>query len=196
MIPTWFEPDDPEAALNDIIYPEHVNERSQFKTVARFRTALGKSNDFSLHPLHVSEKSTETLILSLEAFAQQFGGQLSFTNRDLPFENSAESAACGIPNLGSAHLLANGSVPTAEFTFNINLDYDNELTRSTDTVDNFVINFCVAIAHALGCKSDYVRVFSIDKSSKERGTIQVTFGLTTPNQKDTELLALVLQVRY
>jgi hypothetical protein len=196
MIPTWFKPDDREAALNGIVYPTNTTERDQFITMARFRTALGKSKDFTVHPLDVSEKSTETLVLSLEAFARQFGGQLSFTNRDLSFENSAESAACGVPNLGSAHLLANDSVPTANFSFNVNLDYDKELACSSDAMENFIINFSVAIAQVLGCKTDYVRVFSIEKSAGKPGTVKVNFGLTTTNQQDTESLAAKLLVRY
>jgi hypothetical protein len=195
MVPTWFKPDDLESALNGIVYPANTTNRQQLITVARFRTSIGKSKDFSLHPLDLSEKSTETLVLSLEAFAQQFGGQLSFTNRDLSFESSAENAGCGVPNLGSAHLLANDSIPTAKFTFYMDLDYDKQLACSTERMQNFIINFCTAIAQVLGCKDDYVRVFSVQKSATMPGSVEVNFGLTTPNQSETESLALKLQVK-
>ncbi|CAF4153603.1 unnamed protein product, partial [Adineta steineri] len=193
MVPTWFKPDNVQTALGDIVYPEGTTERDQFITVARYRVALGQSTNFIRHPLDISEHSTETLVLSLEALAQQFGGQLSFTNRDLSFENSAEGAACGVPNLGSAHLLANDSVPTAHFAFKVNLDYDKDLIRSRETMENFVVNFSVAIAQILGCKRDYVRVFAVRKLIGEKNVIQVNFGLTTPNQEETELLAIELQ---
>jgi hypothetical protein len=196
MVPTWFKPDNPDAALNGIVYPDDTTERDQFKIVARFRAALGESNDFTLYPLDVSERSTETLVLSLEAFAQQFGGHLSFTTRDLTFENSTEGAACGVPNLGSAHLLANDSVPTANFAFIVDLDYDKDLSGSADTMESFVINFSVAIAQVLGCKRDYVRIFSIEKLPGNQNMVQVNFGLTTPDQEDTQALAVELQVSF
>ncbi len=63
-------------------------------------------------------------------------------------------------------------------------------------MNNFVINFSVAIAQALGCKIDYVRVFSIDKSTTEQGILEVNFGLIASNQNDTESLVLMLQVAY
>lgn len=90
MVPIWFKPDNIESAMSGIVYPVHTIDREQLKTVARFRASMGKSKDFNLHPVDVSEKSTEILVLSLEAFAQQFGGQLSFTSRDLTFDNSEE----------------------------------------------------------------------------------------------------------
>lgn len=194
MTPTWFKPDNEEAALNGIVYPDEDADRDQLVTVARFRMALGQSRDFRRHPLGADETSTETLVLSLEAFARQFGGQLSFTNRELSFEDSAEGAACGIPNLGSAHLLANGRVPTAYFSFPVKLDFDKDLAHSTDTIETFVINFAAAIAQALGCNKDHVRVFSIQKSKRQRGVIQVNFGLTTADLDETHLLAVILQV--
>ncbi len=133
-------------------------------------------------------------MLSLEAFAQQFGGQLSFTSRDLSFESSAENSACGVPNLGSAHLLANDNIPTAKFAFYVDLDYEKQLACSTDRMQNFIINFSTAIAQVLGCKNDYVRVFSVQKSTTMPGSVEVNFGLTTPNWDETESLALKLQV--
>ncbi|CAF0968840.1 unnamed protein product [Adineta ricciae] len=193
MVPTWFQTDSKEDALDGIVYPEGAGDREQFVTVARFRAVRGQSKDFTLHPIDISEKSTETLILSLDAFARQFGGQLSFTNRDLTFENSAENAACGVPNLGSAHLLANDGVPTANFSFIVELDYETELAFSEQTLETFIINFTVAIAQVLGCKKDYVRVFSIEKVDGQPGLVRVNFGLTTANQEDTESLAIQLQ---
>ncbi|UJR32624.1 hypothetical protein I4U23_020084 [Adineta vaga] len=193
MVPTWFKSDNDDEALDGIVYPEENIDHQQIVTVARFRAVFGQSRDFTLHPLDTSERSTETLILSLDAFARQFGGQLSFTNRDLTFENSAENATCGVPNLGSAHLLANSNVPTANFSFIVELDYDSELARSEETMETFIINFAVAIAQVLGCKKEYVRIFSIDKIDGQHGFVQVNFGLTTANQENTESLAVELQ---
>ena len=194
MTPTWFKPDDSRSAMQGVVYPDQPIDHQQLTTLARFRTSTGKSKDFKLNPIDMSERSTEVLVLSLDAFAQQFGGQLSFTNRDLSFENSAENAACGVPNLGSVHLLANDNIPTAQFCFCLTLDYDRQLACSPERMQNFVFNFCTAIAQALGCKTDYVRVFSVVKSTTETGMIEVNFGLTTPDLEETQSLVIKLQV--
>ena len=194
MAPTWFKPDDTQSAMQGVVHPDKPIDRQQLTTLARFRTSIGKSKDFRMHPVDMSERSTEVLVLSLDAFAQQYGGQLSFTNRDLSFDSSAENAACGVPNLGSAHLLANDNIPTAQFSFCLALDYDRQLAISPDRMQNFVVNFCAAIAQALGCKSDYVRVFSVDKSPTDPGMVDVSFGLTTPVLEDTKSLVIKLQV--
>lgn len=194
MAPTWFKPDDTQSAMQGVVSPDKPINRQQLTTLARFRTSVGKSKDFRAHPVDLSERSTEVLVLSLDAFAQQYGGQLSFTNRDLSFDSSAENAACGVPNLGSAHLLANDTIPTAQFCFCLALDYDRQLAISPDRMQNFVVNFSAAVAQVLGCKSDYVRVFSVDKSSTDPGMVEVNFGLTTPILEDTKSLAIKLQV--
>jgi hypothetical protein len=118
MVPTSFqhnqEPDKPD---DDIIYPEGVIDFRPYKTVARYRKAIGGSTNFRERPLLVGEDSTETLILGLESFAQQHGCELSFTNEDQQFDQSVYHAACGIADLGSIHLLATDSLLTATFQF-------------------------------------------------------------------------------
>lgn len=194
MTPTWFKPDDIQSAMQGVVQPDKPIDRQQLTTLARFRTSIGKSKDFRVHPVDMSERSTEVLVLSLDAFAQQYGGQLSFTNRDLSFDSSAENAAYGVPNLGSVHLLANDNIPTAHFSFCLGLDYDRQLAVSPERMQNFVVNFCAAIAQALGCRSDYVRVFSVDKSPTDPGMVDVSFGLTTPVLENTTYLAIKLLV--
>jgi hypothetical protein len=132
-------------------------------------------------------------MLSLDAFAKQFGGELNFTDQDLSFENSTEQMACGIANLGSIHLLATDSLPTAMFNFKVALDYKKDLARTPDVMGNFIINFSTAVAKILGCERNYVRVFSVEKSPEVR-TSSVKLGLTIPNPNETKRLADNLQV--
>ncbi|CAF1091021.1 unnamed protein product [Adineta steineri] len=193
MIPKWFEPDDREEAIKDIVYPNNVSDKEPYETVARFRAATDKSTNFYQQPLDVGEQSTETLILSLNAFAKQFGGELSFTDKNLSFEDSTEQMACGIANMGSVHLLATDSLPTAIFNFNVSFDYNRDLARSPDTMANFIFNFSTAIANVLGCQNDYVRVFSVRKSKNDAGTSVVKCGLTIPDPNETKRLAHDLQ---
>jgi hypothetical protein len=194
MVPAWFQPSDREAAVKDIVCPDDVTDKRPYETVACYRAAIGQSNNFNRNPLDVSEKSTETLMVSLDAFAKQFGGELSFTNKDLSFENSVEQMASGIANMGSVHLLATDSLPTAVFIFKISLDYNKDLARTPETMGNFITNFSTAIAKKLGCENDYVRVLSVEKSSGEVRTSQVKFGLTIPDPNETKRLADTLQV--
>jgi hypothetical protein len=193
MIPSWFQPNDHETAVKDIVCPDDVTDKHPYETVACYRAAIGKSNNFNRLPLDVSDRSTETLMLSLDAFAKQFGGQLNFTNQDLSFENSTEQMACGIANMGSVHLLATDSLPTAVFNFKVGLDYKKDLARTPDTMANFITNFSTAVAKTLGCENNYVRVFSVEKSSEFR-TSSVKVGLTIPDPNETKRLADNLQV--
>jgi hypothetical protein len=196
MVPEWFQPDDREAAIRDIVCPDDVTDKRPYEAVACYRAAIGKTNNFNRNPLDVSEKSTETLMVSLDAFAKQFGGELSFTNNDLSFENSVEHMASGIANMGSVHLLATDSLPTAVFNFKVAFDYKKDLARTPETMGNFVINFSTAVAKTIGCENDYVRILSIEKSTGTVGTSQVKLGLTIPDQNETKKLADTLQVFY
>ena len=195
MVPQWFQPNDRQAMMRDMICPDDISDRQPFEIVACYRAAIGKSNNFKRDPLNVSDRSTETLMISLDAFARQFGAQLNFTDQNLSFENSAEQIACGIANMGSVHLLATDSLPTAVFSFKVGLDYKKDLARSTETMGNFVSNFSTAVARKLGCKNDYVRVLSVEKSP-EMKTSSVKFGLTIPNPDETKRLADHLQVNH
>jgi hypothetical protein len=196
MTPKWFKPDDEEKALKSIKYPPNVVKKRPFNTVARFRAVQTEdrdSNNFINQPIQVKEDATETLVLALDAFVQQFGGKLSFTNEDLSFENSAHRTACGVADLGSAHLLSSEHIPSAQFALILNLDYD-DLARSEETMEQFLLTFADAIAHNLQCENDYVRVSSVEKSTKGKGKAEVNLVLTTPDKTKTEELAETLQV--
>jgi hypothetical protein len=110
--------------LKNIKYPPNTTEHRPFNTIARFRAVKEETNDFTSKSIEVKEDSTETLVLALDAFIQQFGGKLSFTNDDLWFQESTHRFACGVANLGSAHLLATEHISSAKFALIINLDYD------------------------------------------------------------------------
>jgi hypothetical protein len=196
MTPKWFQPDDEEKALKNIKYPSNIVKKRPFNTIARFRVAQKEdvvSNDFTDQPIEVKTDATETLVLALDAFVQQFDGKLSFTNEDLSFENSTHRTACGVADLGSSHLLSNEHIPSAKFALIIDLDYD-DLARSEETMERFLLTFVDAIAHNLQCNNDYVRVSSVEKSTKGKGKAEVNLVLTTPDKTKTEELAETLKV--
>jgi hypothetical protein len=197
MAPEWFKHDDHAEALKNIVYPKDVTENQQrtFDTVARYRAAANNpKNNFREAPLNVSEDKTETLIIALGDFVQHFGGELSFTNEDVAFDQVADRTACGIANLSSAHLLATDYIPTAKFSFLVDLDYQRDLARSGETMQNFVLEFSNAIADFLTCPKNYVRVISVEKPNKTRRKTKVNFGLTTPDPEETEQFVENLKV--
>lgn len=197
MTPKWFKSDTDETALVEKIkYPTNATEKRPFNTVACFRAARkGKdeSTDFISKPIEVKQTSTETLVLALDAFVQQFGGKLSFTSDNLSFEDSAHRAACGVADLGSAHLLSSEHISSAQFVLIINKDYD-EIARSEETMETFVLSFVDAVAHDLQCNNDYVRISSVQKSTKGKGKAEVNLVLTTPDKSKTEELAEIFKV--
>lgn len=137
MTPLWFEQEDQQEALKNIVYPPGIIDQRPFDSVARYRAAFNKTNNFRKKTIKISKTSTETLIIALDKFAQQFGGYLSFTNKEISFNQSAYWTACGIATLGSVHLLATNYIPTARFAFNTNLDYKKDLAKSDETMANF-----------------------------------------------------------
>jgi hypothetical protein len=144
MAPEWFKHDNHDEALKNIVYPQGVTENQQrpFDTVARYRAAANRSNsNFRHKSLDLSENNTETLIIALDDFVQQLGGELSFNDEDLTFEETAHRTACGVANLSSAHLLATDYIPTAKFSFLVDRDYQIDLARSSETMQNFVLDF-------------------------------------------------------
>jgi hypothetical protein len=197
MAPEWFEYHDYDEALKNIVYPKGITKQQKrtLDTVARYRAATDNSeNNFHETPLKAGENETETLISGLHYFVQQFGGDLAFTNENVTFEQAAYRTACGIANLSSAHLLATNYIRTAKFRFFIDLDYQNDLAQSNETMQNFVLNFSNAIAEVLTCPNDYVRVISLEKPKKKQKQTEINFGLTTPNPVETEQLASDLKV--
>ena len=173
MAPDWFERDDQSESLKNIVYPKGITENQErtFNTVARYRAAANRpNNNFRQSSIQLNENNTETLIIALDDFVQQFGGELSFTNEDFTFEETTHRTACGVANLSSAHLLATDYIPTAKFTFLVDLDYQSDLARSSETMQNFTLEFSKSIANVLDCPSDYVRVTSLEKPGKKTKT--------------------------
>jgi hypothetical protein len=56
----------------------------------------------------------------------------------------------------------------AKFSFLVDLDYQNDSTRSDETMQDFVLDFSNAIVTVLTCPNDYVRVISVEKPGKAR----------------------------
>ncbi|CAF0922187.1 unnamed protein product [Rotaria sordida] len=194
----WFKHDNQNKSLKNIVYPEGIteNEQHQFNVVAQYRAAKDKpNNNFCKAALGPNESNTETFIIALDNFVQQFGGELSFTNEDLTFKEPAQRTACGISDLSSAHLLATNYIPTAQFSIVVDLDYQTDLARSSETMQNFILNFSNAIAEILTCPNDYVQVISVDKPGKKRRQTKINFGLTTPNPAETEQLVEDLKLQ-
>lgn len=193
MVPPWFQPVDQSEALKNIRYPANVTNQRPFQMLAGYRLIKQESNDFAQNQIEVKESSTETLLLALDAFIQKFGGQLCFTTEDLSFEGSADRAASGIADMGSAHLLAGEHAPSAKFTLLLDMDYTS-LVKSEDTLQQFLMEFVTAVSDDLGCLSQYVRVTSVEKSTEAKGKAQLNLVLSTPNKGDTEALAKLFEV--
>lgn len=199
MTPHWFKPIDPDEEkkiLKSIKYPSNIKDadKRSFKTIAHFRAVnKKKTNDFTAEQIEARKDSTETLVLALDAFVQQFGGKLSFTTDDLSFEESTHRTACGVADLGSVHLLASDYLSSAKFALVLDLNYD-DLAKSNETMSTFVLSFADAIAKDLSCDNDYVRVTSVEKSTKVKGKAEVNLALTTSDQTKTDELANTLQV--
>ncbi|CAF2027700.1 unnamed protein product [Rotaria magnacalcarata] len=194
MAPQWFKHEEYTNALENIVYPPDIQDHRPFDTIARYRTAIKQTNlNFHQASLRATEDDIETLVIALDRFAQTYGGELSFTNQEMLFNNTAESTACGVANLSSVHLLAADYISTANFAFQVYMDYERDLARSSETMQTFVLNFSTAIAQDLSCQTDYVRIFSIEKVVEKKGETVVKFGLTTPDRVTTEELAKDLQ---
>ena len=197
MAPEWFHHDAQSDAVRNIVYPSGTNpsEQRSFDAVARYRAAAHHpNNDFRRTSVTSAENNTETLIVALDSFIEQFDGQLSFTNDEVTFEETAHRTACGVANLSSAHLLATDYIPTGKFSFLVDLDYRTDLARSSDTMQNYALSFANAIAEVLTCPNDYVRVTSLQRLDNNRRQTKVNFGVTTPNPEETERLVKDLQV--
>ncbi|CAF2925553.1 unnamed protein product [Rotaria sp. Silwood2] len=188
MTPVWFQVDDSQAALKGIVYPPNTVEHRPFNTVARYRMITGQSNNFRQQALGVGENFTETLILMLDAFAQQFGADLSFTNDDLPLKVDQK-----YPNddvwFGSAN--AKGEWPVAfhgTHSSAVNgIDQPGSLISTTQTsiarqrtmeqieptMDQSEINLtthCNGGAHP-----HYTRPFCLEMPDKKNKTLRIVF---------------------
>lgn len=195
MTPVWFTSDDQQKALKGIVYPPNTVERRPFDTIARYRMFTDQSNNFCKQPLILSETSTETLILLLDAFAQQFGADLNFSNDNLSVEKSTYHTICGVASLSSAHLLAANYICTAKFSICVQLDYEKSFGESADGVESFVTNFSQGIIQMLNISEAYLRIYFIEKSNSKSNTTVVQFGFTSTNLKETEQIAQDFQVK-
>jgi hypothetical protein len=193
MVPQWFNPVDQSEALRNIRYPANVKNQRPFHILAGYRMIKEESNDFAQRPIEVKESSTETLLLALDAFIGQFGGRLCFTTDDLSFESSADRAASGIADMGSAHLLAGEHAPSAKFTLLLDMDYAT-LVKSEERLQEFLMEFVTALSGDLACQPQYVRVTSVEKSTEAKGKAQINVVLSTPNKAETEELAKLFEV--
>jgi len=194
MTPNRFQLDDRKSALKDIIYPSDGTDRHLINTIARYRTLINKSKDFILEPIESDPSSIEMILIGLENFVRQYGGEISFSNSDLSFANGTEYAACGIVNLGNIHLLATDFIPTAKFSIRLNIDYDRDLTQSKAQLKTFLFRFVKELADLLECQQSFVRIFSIEKLDQRRNLIRIHFGLTTTERNQTIDLAKHFQV--
>ncbi|CAF1426154.1 unnamed protein product, partial [Rotaria sordida] len=123
---------------------------------------------------------------------QQFGAKLSFTTEDLSFEESAHRIATGVADLGSAHLLASEHITSAKFAVIIDLNYD-EIARSEESMQQFLLAFVDAVAQDLSCENDFVRITSVERSKKRERKAEVNLVLTTPEKTKTEELANIFK---
>lgn len=194
MTPPWFEQEDQQKPLRNIVYPKDIVDQHPFDSVARYRAIMKKTNNFQKKSIESGPKKAETMIIALDKFAQQFGGDLSFTNQQISCNESIRRAACGVGTLGSVHLLATNHILTARFVFQTNLNYKQDLAKSPETMENFTLSFATAIAQELKCQNEYVRVLSIEENDLD-GDAKVDFGITTLDQISTEILADDLSVR-
>jgi hypothetical protein len=130
----------------------------------------------------------------LNSFAEAHGCQLIFTDEKHQFDNSLYRAASGVVDFGSVHLLANDSMHTANFQFEVDLTFEKDMMQSKEKIEKFVMDFCGAISETLRCEKNEVRVFSINRKDNVERTHAVNFGVTSSNSTRTEELARDLQV--
>ena len=195
MTPPWFEQEDQQEALKNIVYPRDVTDSHSFDSVARYRATIQKTNNFQKKSIESGVNRAETLMIALDKFAQQLGGDLSFTKYRIPTDENVRRTACGIGSLESVHLLATNHILTARFVLRTDLNYKRDLAKSPETMANFTLTFAAGIAKLLKCHNEYVRVMSIEENDEDDGNAQVDFGITTPEQVNTEMLADDLSVR-
>ena len=193
MDPLWFPQESEPNSLSDIIYPSGITPTRTHQDVAHFQTITNRKSFFGGKAFRVKDTLDE-LIIALSEFAREYDGNLSFTQNELPYEDTY-CAACGIGDLGSTHLLATDYISTARFSFHTELSYDDDLKKSTATMKSFVLTFATSVAEVLGLQgNEYIRVLSVVKDEENYGKTSVNLGVTTPDRKETEKLAQSLQV--
>ncbi|CAF0929856.1 unnamed protein product [Adineta ricciae] len=193
MAPAWFQRENDLDDISDVIYPSGITPTRTHKNVAHFRNVTNRKSFFGGKTVRIKEDTLDTLITALSEFAREYDGNLSFTQKELPYEDTY-CAACGIGDLGSTHLLATDYISTARFSFHTELSYDDDLKKSAATMKSFVLTFVTSVAEVLGLQgNEYIRVLSVVKDEEDGGKANVNLGVTTPDRKETEKLAESLQ---
>jgi hypothetical protein len=146
----------------------------------------GQPIDFVAQPFTPAVDNTETVVVVLNELAQQLGARLTFTEKAFEYDDSDYRTACGVGNLGSIHsmIAAGDNLQTAKFKLHLKLNYD-EVTSSAQTLQNFTVSLINDLVAYIGCKKEFIRVFSVSRAS----SINVECGITTPNIEETKKLA-------
>ncbi|CAF3139178.1 unnamed protein product, partial [Rotaria sp. Silwood2] len=146
----------------------------------------GKPIDFIDEPFISTIDNTETVVVVLNELVQQLGARLTFTEKTFQYDDSDYRTACGIGNLGSIHsmIATVQNMQTAKFKLHLKLNYD-DVTSSAKTLQDFTIAFINDLAATVGCKKEFLRVFSVSRAS----SINVECGITTTEFQQTKVLA-------
>ena len=181
VTPTWYEPIKlPDA--DKVRLPNHYNKDSPsevrtFQCLSTYRRMKNKDQmiDFVDEPFVASVDNTETLVVVLNELAAQFGARLTFTEKAFDYDDSDYRTACGVGNLGSIHSIVGlgQSTQTAQFKLHLKVNYE-DLISTVQTFQNFTITLINDIASMLGCKKEFIRVFSVSRAS----SVYIDLGIT------------------
>ncbi|CAF3625502.1 unnamed protein product [Rotaria sp. Silwood1] len=192
VTPAWFEPIK-LPSVDKIRLPVHYKKDfptdvRTYEGLATYRSMKNKGQpiDFVAQPFTPAVNNTETVVVILSELAHRLGARLSFTEKVFQYDDSDYRTACGVGNLGSIHsmIAAGENVQTAKFKLHLKLNYD-DVTSSAQTLRNFTVAFINDLVANIGCKKEFVRVFSISRAS----SINVDCGITTPEFEETKRLA-------
>ncbi|CAF1046677.1 unnamed protein product [Rotaria sordida] len=196
VTPAWFEPVK-SIPPEKIRFPANYNKNSPkdvrtYSCLSTYRSMVQntKTIDFVANPFLSNVDNTETLVVVLNELAYQLGAHLTFTQANFKYNDSDYRTACGVTNLGSIHsfLASEGNYQTAKFDLHFTLNYD-DIIASPKTLQNFVLRLINDICSLVGCDKDFVRVFSVKRTSSSL----VEFGFTTTQRDETEKLAKSLK---
>ena len=194
VIPAWLSDKKPDFT---VVYPTHLSMDNKealfvFDTLAKYRSVQNnqKKIDFTTHPFVPNPKDHETLIAILSLFARSLGMQVNIADAPFTYEESAHRCVCGVADLASLFWLndtSNSTIITAKFTFTLDMDFDM-ITANEENIKDFVLSFIEDVSTILDCAFEYVRVFGLME-----GSLNVSFGLTTPDRQYTTNLATRLR---
>ncbi|CAF1317560.1 unnamed protein product [Rotaria sordida] len=152
----------------------------------------GQPIDFVAQPFTPAVNNIETVVVILSELAHQLGARLTFTEQAFQYDDSDYRTACGVGNLGSIHsmIAAGENLQTAKFKLHMKLNYD-DITSSAQSLRDFTVTLINDLVANVGCKKEFIRVFSISRAS----SIIVECGITTPEFEETKKLAEQLKHR-